>query len=211
MKIHNLNFVVPEYERNYDTYESDSIELMKLIPENHLPIIELGASIGVVSCILNKKFNPVKQIVVEANPHLIDILEQNKKDNNCNFEIVNKAFSYQKECTFYIHKSFVASSEKGQASPSNTLKITVSTLTLKDLVNEKSILIVDIEGTEIDLINNELPLMKEKIAYVMIEFHKRLTGKWNIHKAIWKLKLNGFKIIGSNEDTCIFKNKNVEL
>lgn len=211
MRIHDLNFVVPEYERSYDTYESDIVELMKLVPENHTPIIELGAAIGVVSCVVNKKFNPTRQTVIEANPHLIPILEQNRKNNGCNFEIINKAFSYQKECTFYIHKSFVASSEKNPDSPSNVEKITVSTLTLKDLMKEKSILIVDIEGTEIDLINNELPLMKEKALYTIIEFHKRMTGQWKIYKAIWKLRLNRFKIIGQNEDTIVFKNKNINF
>ena len=52
-------------------------------------VLELGARYGSVSCVINSKIsNKSNQVVVEPDSRVWDILERNKKTNNCNFNIV---------------------------------------------------------------------------------------------------------------------------
>ena len=66
-----------------------------LIP--NLPVIELGACYGVISGIVNSKLDRnAKQIIVEANPNLMPICEQNALGTNpsSNLKVLNSAIDY---------------------------------------------------------------------------------------------------------------------
>jgi FkbM family methyltransferase len=61
------------------------------------PVVELGAGIGVMSCVTNAVLhNPVRYVVVEANPRAIPTLRQNQDSNCCKFEMLNPALSGDK-------------------------------------------------------------------------------------------------------------------
>lgn len=76
-------------------YERDERETVKKFLDNDVPVIELGAGFGVISCTINKKLtNPKNHIVVEANPYLTLPLEKNRDMNGCQFTVVNKAIGY---------------------------------------------------------------------------------------------------------------------
>jgi FkbM family methyltransferase len=52
-------------------------------------VLELGARYGSVSCIINSKLNNKNnQVVVEPDERVWDALEKNRKNNNCEFNIV---------------------------------------------------------------------------------------------------------------------------
>jgi FkbM family methyltransferase len=60
-------------------------------------VLELGARYGSVSCVINSKIgNKFNQVVVEPDSRVWDILETNKKVNNCNFNIVKGFISNKK-------------------------------------------------------------------------------------------------------------------
>jgi precorrin-6B methylase 2 len=60
-------------------------------------VLELGARYGSVSCVINSKIsNKFNQVVVEPDSRVWDILETNKKMNNCNFYIVKGFISNKK-------------------------------------------------------------------------------------------------------------------
>src|SRR5262249_41360247 len=60
-----------------------------------LPVVELGACIGVVACTTNRLLrNPARHVVVEANPDLTPVLEENRRWNGCAFSILQKAIGY---------------------------------------------------------------------------------------------------------------------
>ena len=53
-------------------------------------IVEFGGGIGVISCLANRRIGQRdRHIVVEANPHLIPLLEKNRSLNRCAFTVVN--------------------------------------------------------------------------------------------------------------------------
>src|SRR5579885_2870151 len=59
-------------------YEGEEMLLVKRHLPADLPIIELGGSLGVLSCLTNRRLrNPRKHWVIEANPTLIPLLEKN--------------------------------------------------------------------------------------------------------------------------------------
>ena len=77
---------------NYEPIERFAVA--KYIPKA-LPVIELGASIGVVSCLIaNCLDEGVPQVVVEANPELISVLNGHRSFNKRNFEVVHAAVAY---------------------------------------------------------------------------------------------------------------------
>jgi FkbM family methyltransferase len=66
------------------------------ILENDI-VLELGARYGSVSCIINSKLtNKNNQVVVEPDDRVWDALEKNKKNNNCEFNIVKGFISNKK-------------------------------------------------------------------------------------------------------------------
>src|SRR5262245_29008871 len=67
----------------YETLERHAIT--RWLPRD-LPVVEFGASIGVVSCLVNKHLrNPAAHVCVEANPAVIPVLQRNRDRNGCRF------------------------------------------------------------------------------------------------------------------------------
>jgi len=201
------------YEISVD-HEEDIKQLAKLLPHD-LPVIELGGGLGVASCFINGLLNPPSHTVIEANPDLISHIEKRRDENRCRFNVLNYALSYTApRIMFNVDTSFVASSERRTCSPTIIERIEVSTIRLRDLVKEKSIVVSDIEGNEIDLIDNDMKVLREKVAYFIVEFHERISGKWQIRKSLLRLWLNGFKFVKKHSicETCpsyLFVNKSL--
>ena len=60
-------------------------------------VLELGARYGSVSCIINSKLNNKNnQVVVEPDSRVWNALELNRKNNNCEFNIVKGFISIKK-------------------------------------------------------------------------------------------------------------------
>lgn len=60
-------------------------------------VLELGARYGSVSCVINKKLiNKKNQVVVEPDNRVWEALEINKKNNNCEFNIIKGFISNKK-------------------------------------------------------------------------------------------------------------------
>jgi len=58
-----------------DLYEEPERKALTRFVNPELPVVELGACIGVVSCLTNRRLRaPEKHVVVEANPALLPLL-----------------------------------------------------------------------------------------------------------------------------------------
>src|SRR5215212_6700577 len=92
-------------------YERPEREALKTCIDPTLPVIELGASIGVISCLTNKRLlDSSRHVVVEANPDLIPLLKTNREHNRCRFKVLHAALSYSaNEVEFLISDSILAS------------------------------------------------------------------------------------------------------
>ncbi len=183
-------------------YESFERQAVRKYVKTELPVIELGGCLGVVSCISNQLLkDPRAHVVVEANPHAIPLLEENRLRNDCKFSIVNSAIAYnEKVITFQPDRDLRGSSlaREGDSTP-----VMVGTIRLKELVEEKQFasftLICDIEGHECELVEHE-PEIVRMADTLILETHARMIGEEKNAIMLQKLKEMGFQIV----DTDVF-------
>lgn len=83
---------------NHLTTENDEWQLAEKFVKSHNVVLELGARYGSTSIVVNKILsNKKNQISVEPDSKVWESLEQNKKENNCEFEIIKGSISKVKE------------------------------------------------------------------------------------------------------------------
>jgi FkbM family methyltransferase len=158
-----------------------------------LPVIELGGGIGVVSCHINRRLaHPGDHIVVEANPDLIPTLETNRRLNGCGYQIRSAALAYDNEQTRLAIDSWATSRVGG----GGTRQAVVATTTLAKLLHESGFarinLVVDIEGAETDLVEQEGTLLSERVRTLILEAHPSVTGPGRAQRMIAAIGSLGF-------------------
>lgn len=199
----------------FHTYEGGAEELLSNHLNPALPVVEFGACIGVISCLTNRVLNnPRHHVVVEAQPHLIPTLAKNRDQNNCHFDIINAALAYGSDTVnFWINPSYFIGNSIKERSGGQT--ISVRTTSLKKIVDDygydKLTLIVDVEGAETDLVNNELELMSKVVETLIIELHPADwgAGRDAIETLRDDLALAGFEEVSRVKTDYIYINKNI--
>jgi FkbM family methyltransferase len=174
-----------------------------------LPIIELGGCIGVVSCLANRLIGPsLKQVVVEANPKLVPIIQANARRNGCDLEVVNAAICDKKGfVSFHVGDgefSQLASSLLDDGSMRSSVEVPACSLAelLERFAIQDCNLICDIEGSEYDLVQHELDVITLRVSRIIMEVHPHLLGLTKIDSLIFKLKTAGF-VLASRVDNVI--------
>ena len=158
-------------------YESAECRMISKYVCSGDQVIELGASLGAVSCVISKIISKNGFCVsVEANPKLIPVIEANYTLNNVNnCKVLNVAIDYGESrfVEFYIDEDHLNSSLFKNETNSQIVKVKASKL--KDLlVFEKRndlVLICDIEGAEIGFLLNEENL-SSYFKLVIVELHE---------------------------------------
>lgn len=183
-------------------YERGEARLIRKYLKDTYPVIEFGASIGIVSSLIASKIGDQLLISVEPNEDFIPIIEKNLQDNKAkNYQVINAALSYAQTPVFFLKND---SNLAGTISTENTEKAKeVKTVTIQKILNANSIkefgLVADIEGTEIEFILYDKEALKQ-CQLLILETH--VTRHKNIqydHEKIKKLILNqGFKLLQSD-------------
>lgn len=163
---------------NNGEWESEEASYVSIMPSDSV-VLELGACIGFISCLVNSKLDDRKKhVVLEANTNLISTLKNNKEINFSEFSIENKILSATSGfANFYVDKrSILGSSLVGV--PMNRIKeeILIEKTTLDSLERNYGFifdaLICDIEGGEYELFENVfLDETLKKFRFLSIEFH----------------------------------------
>lgn len=194
-------------------YEGEEIFLVKKYVPADLPIIELGGSLGVLSCLTNHRLhNPRKHWVIEANPTLIPLLEKNRDLNRCQFSVKCVGLGYGGETIQFLidqHSPLLSSVYTPVGSPA-TKTIQVPARTLASLAEEFGLdqfgLICDIEGAELDLIEHELDFLCAHVPWILMELHVFTPhGEAWVEEAIARLGAAGYEVQGRMNDCCCFK------
>jgi FkbM family methyltransferase len=178
-------------------YEAPERRAVARYIRRHLPVVELGGSMGVVACVTNRFLKrPAAHVVVEANPLVIPQLELNRSLNRCQFEIVNRAIAYEMESVTFRPSSNVCVSSittVGDQPP-----VTVQTIQLGDIVRDHGFtrfnLICDIEGLEYDLVRHEMDVVKNADT-IILETHARFIGEDKCRLMMSELEHAGFRIV----------------
>jgi FkbM family methyltransferase len=191
----------------FGLHELDERFLLRRHLPRHLPIVECGGGLGVISCLANRTINnPYMHVVIEANPQMIPLLQKNCNINSCKFKIYNKAIFYENQSIeFSLDPGFVGSGIHHDSGE----KITVGTTSIKEMANtsgfEKFSLICDIEGSETNLVNNEFDILKDRVDFILIEFHPAIIGVRAVDDIHSRLEHAGFILVEMKGDNAVFK------
>jgi FkbM family methyltransferase len=157
-------------------YESGEYRFVRRYLPRDLDVVELGGSLGVISCTIRRHIAPERRLViVEANPALAAILRRNLDLNGCshNATIEQVAIAYGGAPS--IRFSLGASSVSGRvATEEDTDSIEVPTTTLAALVDRHDLgtfaLVSDIEGIEWSMLRNDRATI-ERADTIIMETH----------------------------------------
>ena len=175
-------------------YEAPERFAAKHFVRPDLPVLEFGASIGVVSCLLNRRLRcPQDHAVVEANPEILPVLEENRERNRCRFDIIPGAIGAE---------GTTARVYAGNGSLGSSLLLRSETyaevpvLSLAGILKQKGFkrlsLICDIEGAEGQLIRGELSVLRSHVETLVMEFHPAIIGPDEVATLQRLLQENGF-------------------
>lgn len=184
-------------------YEADERSLLKQIISPEDNIIELGGGIGYLSCYINQLLSePSNHAVVEANPNLIAILKRHKELNNCGFSVHHNAYSTTKQSVSFAiqNDDHLMGSSRHRTTAQ---QIDVETTDLETFSRQSGFdeycLVADIEGSEQELIRDEIDELVEHCNKLLLEFHWPLDEiqKSDVDEIKHLLEDNGFSAIHS--------------
>jgi FkbM family methyltransferase len=173
-------------------------------------VIELGASIGVVACLLNRRLaNPSRHVCVEANPALIEILQSNRDRNGCRFHSVHAALAYGAPSVSFGVSSSIVDSALGSATAEN--RVVVPAVSLRQLLDDagfvSSALVCDIEGAEQALAEHEGGVLRDRIHTAVLEVHPQYLGDEGIGSLRDRFASAGFTLVSSRSNIWVLLNR----
>jgi FkbM family methyltransferase len=189
------------------TYEDLERRAVAVHVDPALPVIELGACIGVVACIVNRRLHdPSAHVVVEANPNVLPILEENKRRNQCQFEILNAAIAYDRASVAYFPSGEFQGGSLRRLNRDATA--TVPATSLKKIAEERGFaaftLICDIEGHECEMVAHEAETVKRARA-IILETHGRMIGEEKNTEMLGRLRAAGFHVADEEAQVVVLK------
>lgn len=177
-------------------YEADERQMMKQFVRPEDSVIELGACLGVVSCVTNQLLRDrSRHLVVEANPLLIPWLFRNRELNNSGFIVEHCAVGKPPEVTFYIHPTAVVDGSSQRKSARGFRLPCRSLQELHERYGPFTALIADVEGSEIDVLEHSREVLKT-YRLAVIEFHPSIIGEAKVTRCKEMLTHCGLRLVG---------------
>jgi len=165
-----------------DDYETEERELIHNFVRPADAVLELGACLGIVSCITNKILtDKTRHVVVEGNPFCIPSIHRNRELNQSGFLVENAAVSNQREVTFYLHPVYVVG---GTTQRKSARPVRVPARSLADLENRHgpfTTLIMDIEGAELEIFSVSAEIL-QRYRLVIVELHAWAIGETGVER-----------------------------
>lgn len=167
------------YRLFFDLYERPERNAIEKYLDPSLPVIELGASLGVVTCTIRRKLDPqVPLISLEGNPDLLPQIHHNLARNQMqdNVTLHNLALAYGTDAVQFAIADQTAGSRIVDPQVASGRIVTVESITLSDLIAKHNIveytLVSDIEGGEWDMILQDSEALR-RCKTLVIELHDK--------------------------------------
>ena len=175
------------------SYEAEERDLIKKFLRPTDTVLELGACLGIVSCVTNKILaDKTKHVVVEGNPFCLSAIHRNRRHNNCGFLVENCAVSTQPDATFYLHPVYVVG---GTTQRQSEFPVRIPARSLADLDSRHgpfTTLIMDIEGSELESFIAS-PTQLARYRLVIVELHPWAIGEDGVARCRELLTAAGLK------------------
>ncbi len=176
------------------SYEADERELVRSFVQSADTVLELGACLGIVSCVTNKALaDKTKHVVVEGNPMLIPTLQRNRELNACGFVIENCAVSNESEVTFFLHPIYIVGGNTQRESKDSVRIPGRSWRDLDRKYGSFTTLIMDVEGSELDVLEGSRELIS-RYRLVIAELHEWAIGKEKVERCRELLRTGGLQL-----------------
>jgi FkbM family methyltransferase len=159
-------------------YESGEIRFMNRYLPRERDVVELGGSLGVMSCLIRRKIAPeCRLLVVEADPRIAEILRSNLRLNRCEQGTTVENVAICDGEVESISFALGVRSDSGRLASGRRASeetVTISAMSLKRLLDRHGIesysLVSDIEGAEWSLWRNQREaLLKAEV--IILETH----------------------------------------
>jgi FkbM family methyltransferase len=201
-KVDGCSFVIPKrmtslaFRASFlmNSYEEDERRLVKKYVQPEDSVLELGACLGIISCITNKRLRDAsRHVVVEANPYCLPYLYQNREINRASFLVENCAVSNEREASFAIHPMYITGSRV--ATTGNLVRVPGRRLSeLIARYGPFTVLIMDIEGGELEQLQSSREALPD-FRLILIELHESVIGSDGVERCRCVLKQAGFKMV----------------
>jgi len=185
-------------------YHNDYEELIEFSEDD--VVYDLGANVGVFTKWLLNQFNNIKHIYAfEPTPNLVSYMNKTFQ-NNSNVTIFGKAISDRNKTTiFQTFLNSVSNTLIDFENKNHTYSggIEVECINLEEFITQNNLsqptlLKVDIEGSEYDLINSSSDEFLSNIPKIILEFHRNYNGEvWSIIKRLLNLDFK-VKVVPNN-------------
>ncbi len=176
-------------------YEAEECALVREFVRPEDSVLELGACIGVVSCVTNAQLRDKRRhVVVEGNPLLISTLERNRDSNHSGFQIENCAVSNERAVTFFIHPTYLVG---GSAQRESQHAVRVPGRSWRELdarYGPFTTLIMDVEGSELDVLEDSCELIA-RYRLVIVELHAWAIGHEKVEQCRELLRTGGLQFV----------------
>lgn len=216
-KVDGLDLVVPFDKTDIklrgqfpiDFYEKQERRYLKQFLPKNATVLELGACLGIVSCLTNRLLDhPERHVVVEANPNLIPVIEENKRRNNCKFHIEHCMVSGRPVNEFFIGKTILMGSNRRKSAT----RISVAGKSVAALEKEYEMkfdaLIMDIEGGELDFLRENAEKLKElNVIFMEVHPHKDILSNDEVAECRTILERSGLEKAVDENNFWVYKKR----
>lgn len=193
IKIPMSDFMSPTV-KNYirgQGYEIDELDLVECALKPEDLVMELGTGIGLVSSYCAKKVGSPRVFTYEANPelepHIRAVYELNQVSPTLSMCMLGRKSGQHK---FYLSEHFYSSSTIKRAPTSREIMVPVKPVTDQIRKIDPSVLIIDIEGGEHDLL---MDAEFGNVRLLTFEMHTDLIGQENDAAIRARLQTCGFR------------------
>jgi FkbM family methyltransferase len=179
-------------------YEQEERELIRqwLRPDDS--VLEFGACLGIVSCSTNRLLtDKSRHVVVEANPFCIATIYRNRDLNQSGFLVEHCAISSQPEVVFYLHPVYIVG---GTTQRATNRPVRLPAKSFRQLDREHgpfTALIIDIEGSELEVFEDSIDVLK-RYRLVVVELHEFAIGAAGVERCREILRSCGLTMVGSS-------------
>ena len=196
----------------YGDYEREETECVELYLEEDDDVLELGGGIGYLACYVDQRLADDRtHVVVEPNGHLLGVLERHRELNDATFETLNAAYAAEGDILeLSIPETFWEASLGDR--PSGDASLYTCGVDLETLFEafdlSEAVLIVDIEGSEVDLIENELGVLRSHCRLLIVEYHYDdvpVELAEDVRMAKGRLDTSAFELIDEKESVSVYR------
>src|ERR1700722_4689161 len=179
-------------------YEQEERDLIRrwLRPDDS--VLEFGACLGIVSCSTNRLLtDKSRHVVVEANPFCIATIYRNRELNQSGFLVEHCAVSNLPEVVFYLHPVYIVG---GTTQRATNRPVRLPAKSFRQLDQERgpfTALIIDIEGSELEVFEASVDVLK-RYRLVVVELHEFAIGAAGVERCREILHNCGLKLVGQS-------------